>query len=298
MHRLILLLLVQICLVGKLYASAWDSKNFIDAMTDHKLGLVEATSIVDNKRATSAGVFTLICETNSYQLYFYINRHEKSQARPTATQYRIDNNKVIELKSSTKHQSPLSMTLQNILKQMQTGKVLRIRQLYPMGGMSDIALYNLKGFNQAFQQSCKQREKYRKKFIQRMVIEQKENRKYLNKAMDEMLIEEERVFEVKAKLTRRKIINQHQVLIKNKIARNINFTLKSKQNRSVSFNIWMISNGTVITVLLTKSSGDTDFDQAINDAILKASPMPVPLKKDIFNQSFKIMPYTYDYKIN
>jgi len=296
MYQFILFLVFSILFFGNAYASSWSSQNYTDEMTDKKFGIIEAISKQNNKNTQSATILNLICENSSYQLDFFINRLNFNRIKPIITQYRVDNNPLIEIKSTQKHQIPLSMSQQNILQQMQTGKELRVRELYPMGGMSHILRFDLQGFNKAFKQVCSNRQKYRKNFIKQIVLEQKESKKDLDKAMDEILIEDERISSLKEKMNRKKIIKRHKVLINNKIARYINPSLIAKKNSSVSFNIWMIANGTVITVLLTKSSGDSDFDQIINDAILKASPLPVPIKAEIFNQSFKRMPYTYEFK--
>jgi colicin import membrane protein len=62
-------------------------------------------------------------------------------------------------------------------------------------------------------------------------------------------------------------------------------------NPSVVFRVTLRPSGEVLGVKLQRSSGQKDFDAAVQRAILKASPLPVPRHQAVFTPVLEIRYY-------
>ncbi|MDH5738510.1 MAG: cell envelope integrity protein TolA, partial [Gammaproteobacteria bacterium] len=72
------------------------------------------------------------------------------------------------------------------------------------------------------------------------------------------------------------VINQYRALIEAKVRQNWIVPAGAKEGMSCELLVRLIPSGDVISVQLTKSSGDSVFDRSVENAIRKASPLPVP----------------------
>ena len=79
-------------------------------------------------------------------------------------------------------------------------------------------------------------------------------------------------------------VNRYKAMILEAIS--ANWIVPDKVNKKLvcNFRIRLASNGTVLTVMLTKSSGDPVLDRSAEAAVYKASPLPVPKDPQVFNQ--------------
>lgn len=57
--------------------------------------------------------------------------------------------------------------------------------------------------------------------------------------------------------------------------------------------ITLIPGGEVSSVIITKSSGNTAFDASVKDAVLRASPLPVPADAALFRDNFRVFALNY-----
>ena len=57
-----------------------------------------------------------------------------------------------------------------------------------------------------------------------------------------------------------------------------------------------MSDGTVISAEVISSSGDEIFDRSAENAVQKASPLPVPNDKELFNQEFRTFQFLFNPK--
>ena len=53
-------------------------------------------------------------------------------------------------------------------------------------------------------------------------------------------------------------------------------------------------DGTVMDVKIVTSSGNDSFDNNAEIAVRKASPLPVPKDKELFNDQFRTFKFTFD----
>lgn len=61
-----------------------------------------------------------------------------------------------------------------------------------------------------------------------------------------------------------------------------------KGNPEAVFNVVQLPSGEVLTVKLASSSGVPPYDQAVERAILKSSPLPKPDRPDLFSRELKL----------
>ena len=76
--------------------------------------------------------------------------------------------------------------------------------------------------------------------------------------------------------------------IRTKIRGNIVVPGDMTGNPEAIFDVNQIPDGTVISVKLRKSSGNRSYDEAVERAILKSSPLPTPPRPDQFQRSLEL----------
>jgi len=80
------------------------------------------------------------------------------------------------------------------------------------------------------------------------------------------------------------IINRHAALIQRKIEQNWRQPLDVPSNLKCRINIILQPTGKVVSVRILDSSGSQPFDRSVETAVRKASPLPVPENREIFEQ--------------
>lgn len=76
--------------------------------------------------------------------------------------------------------------------------------------------------------------------------------------------------------------------IKGKIKGNIVLPPDIRGNPEAVFDVVQLPSGEILSVKLKKSSGHTAYDNAIERAILKSSPLPKPAQGDLFSRSLEL----------
>lgn len=76
--------------------------------------------------------------------------------------------------------------------------------------------------------------------------------------------------------------------IRTKIRGNIALPADISGNPEAIFDVNQIPDGTVISVKLRKSSGNRSYDEAVERAILKSSPLPPPPRPEQFQRSLEL----------
>jgi colicin import membrane protein len=88
-----------------------------------------------------------------------------------------------------------------------------------------------------------------------------------------------------------KALNAWSDAIRRKIHENMTLPRAIEGNPSVVFRVTLRPTGEVLSVKLQRSSGQKDFDAAVQRAILKASPLPVPQSGAVFTPVLEIRHY-------
>ncbi len=81
-----------------------------------------------------------------------------------------------------------------------------------------------------------------------------------------------------------RVISEYEGKIKGKIRRNIVMPPDVQDNAKAEFRVTLLPGGTVLDVKLTKSSGNAAYDSAVERAILKSQPLPLPPDAALFQK--------------
>lgn len=81
-----------------------------------------------------------------------------------------------------------------------------------------------------------------------------------------------------------KVVNEHIARIVAKIRRNIVMPPDVPDNARAEFDVTLLPGGSVLSVKLVKPSGKDAYDGAVERAIFKAQPLPLPPDVALFNK--------------
>ena len=81
-----------------------------------------------------------------------------------------------------------------------------------------------------------------------------------------------------------RVVDEHKARIIAKIKRNIVEPPDVPDNASAEFDVTLLPGGTVLSAKLTKPSGNEAYDSAVERAIFKAQPLPLPPDVALFNK--------------
>ena len=87
---------------------------------------------------------------------------------------------------------------------------------------------------------------------------------------------------------RNKAIADYIGRIRGKIKGNIVLPPDLKGNPEAMFDVVQLPSGEILSAKLKKSSGHTGYDNAVERAILKSSPLPRPERSDLFNRDLEL----------
>jgi TonB family protein len=70
--------------------------------------------------------------------------------------------------------------------------------------------------------------------------------------------------------------------------------MTTKKGLKCRVKVRLMQDGSVIDAEIISSSGDEIFDTSARNAVIQASPLPVPADKDLFDRSFRSFTFTFD----
>jgi colicin import membrane protein len=91
-----------------------------------------------------------------------------------------------------------------------------------------------------------------------------------------------------AAATRAKALNEYIARIQAKVKANWILPQDIQGNPEAIFQVIQLPTGEVLSTKLLKSSGNPAYDAAVERAILKASPLPLPTPRDLFDRELKL----------
>ncbi|MDH5446616.1 MAG: cell envelope integrity protein TolA [Gammaproteobacteria bacterium] len=106
-------------------------------------------------------------------------------------------------------------------------------------------------------------------------LEKVEQQKREEELRNKLKAEEERLAKESNK-QRQSTINQYKAMINAKVYQNWVIPSSATDGMVCTVKVRLIPSGDVIQVQLTSSSGDDAFDRSVENAVRKASPLPVP----------------------
>ena len=89
---------------------------------------------------------------------------------------------------------------------------------------------------------------------------------------------------------------QTKLAIKQKVNRSWIRPVSTTAGLKCTIRVRLLSDGTVMDAEAISSSGDEDFDRSAENAVSKASPLPVPKDKELFAREFRSFQFLFNPK--
>jgi len=96
--------------------------------------------------------------------------------------------------------------------------------------------------------------------------------------------------------TQRVEAEQAKLAIKQKVNRSWIRPVSTTADLKCTIRVRLLSDGTVMDAEVISSSGDEDFDRSAENAVNKASPLPVPKDKELFAREFRSFQFLFNPK--
>jgi len=96
--------------------------------------------------------------------------------------------------------------------------------------------------------------------------------------------------------TQRVEAEQAKLAIKQKVNRIWIRPVSTTAGLKCTIRVRLLSDGTVMDAEVISSSGDEDFDRSAENAVNKASPLPVPKDKELFAREFRSFQFLFNPK--
>lgn len=91
-----------------------------------------------------------------------------------------------------------------------------------------------------------------------------------------------------AAAARTKALNEYIARIQAKVRSSWILPADIQGNPEAIFDVVQLPTGEVLTIRLVKSSGNAAYDAAVERAILKSSPLPLPSSRELFSRELKL----------
>lgn len=117
------------------------------------------------------------------------------------------------------------------------------------------------------------------KLAEQKLAEQQAERERVERERAEQQAERERAEQAAAK---GRVVDEYKAKIQNKITRNIVMPPGVPDNALAVFRVTLLPGGAVLSADLEKSSGNAAYDNAVERAILKSDPLPLPPDPALF----------------
>jgi colicin import membrane protein len=98
----------------------------------------------------------------------------------------------------------------------------------------------------------------------------------------------ERTAREQAASARNRALADYENRIRNKVRQNWILPQDLQGNPEAVFEVVQLPTGEVISVKLMKASGNPAYDTAVERAILKSSPLPLPASRELFSRVLKL----------
>ncbi len=109
----------------------------------------------------------------------------------------------------------------------------------------------------------------------------------------QQLAEEQRRLDAAREREYRSIVAKHVEIIRQKVNRNWLRPAGSTTGLACTVKVRIIPGGDVLDVRITRSSGNAVFDRSVERAVLKASPLPLPTDRALFDR-FRELEFIFD----
>ena len=123
-------------------------------------------------------------------------------------------------------------------------------------------------------------EKKKAAALEKKRIEEKRRKEAESALQEQVAAEEKRRADTRAQGE----VERYKGLIRQKVSRSWNIPAGYRKGSQCTVHVRLVPGGEVLSVVIVKSSGDPIFDRSVENAVYKASPLPVPEDKKLFEQ--------------
>ncbi len=109
----------------------------------------------------------------------------------------------------------------------------------------------------------------------------------------QQMAEEQRRLDAAREREYQGIVDKHVEIIRQKVSRNWLSPAGSMAGLVCTVRVRIIPGGEVLDVRVVKSSGNALFDRSVETAVFKASPLPLPADRTLFDR-FRVLEFIFD----
>lgn len=120
--------------------------------------------------------------------------------------------------------------------------------------------------------------------LEQKALDQQRQERELRELIARQQAEAERVLAA----ARQKALNEYIARIQAKVKSNWILPQDLKGNPAAVFDVVQLPTGEVLSIRLVKSSGNGAYDAAVERAILKSSPLPLPPSRELFSRELRL----------
>jgi len=148
---------------------------------------------------------------------------------------------------------------------------------------------------EAERQAEEERKRQEEAERQRKAEEERKAREAEQKRQQELAAKRERERQLQEQLEQERLqrrvqsaLAQYIPIIRQKVSRNWNLTASVSNDIEAHVTVRLSEAGEVISARIVKSSGNAVFDRSVENAVLKASPLPIPRERGV-NEEFRTL---------
>lgn len=134
------------------------------------------------------------------------------------------------------------------------------------------------------QKELEKQKALQKQKLEKQKLEKQKLEKQMRQAQQEKVDALNKMMQQRAASAKAGLIDKYKAMIHNKIKRFVVVPPDLKGNPEAEFTVVLLPDGEVLKATLVKSSGYPAYDAAVERAILRASPLPLPPDASLFEE--------------
>jgi colicin import membrane protein len=130
---------------------------------------------------------------------------------------------------------------------------------------------------------------FKKRLQEQVAMEQKAlDQQRAERELRELISRQQAEAARQAAAARTRALNEYIGQIQRKVRGNWILPQDIQGNPEAVFDVVQLPTGEVLSIRLARSSGNAAYDAAVERAILKSSPLPLPVSRELFSRELKL----------
>ncbi len=250
--------------------------------------IIQASILDDNKIQQEADRLKTVennkkLKTQKQQQALENNRKKEQKLLLDAKKKRLQEEK--KAKAIEKKHKQLALKAKNKLEKLRQEKVIETQRLAKIKAQKDIEKKRLDDLKKAEQKTRDLARQVEQKKQQELLAQQKADAEKAAKkaAADKAKSEQNRLATITSTTAIQRKVNNHWIK-----------PISSTQGLTCTIRVKLLPSGDVMNVTVIRTSGDSIFDRSAENAVRKASPLPVPKDRRLFTKKFRS--FTFEFK--